>query len=137
MRCSRNRRRINPSPRKPRSCGRCSAIWPANSNGESRTMQVAELQSFIRSLTGPLACAGAAKKVGDDLERIAAALEPFKSLALPALADFLAKAEEYHRTGILPASATPKRGAPRARTPKPPPITIPEPPPPAMPLSER
>src|SRR5262249_30553696 len=48
------------------------------------------------------------------------------SLALPALADFLAKAEEYHRTGVLPASATPKRGAGRTRTPKPAPITVPE-----------
>jgi len=71
-------------------------------------MKVAELQSFLRSLTGPLASSGG-KKVADDLDRAAAGLQPFSQMTVAQLADFLQQAEEYHRTGILPAKPAGRR----------------------------
>lgn len=68
-------------------------------------MKVAELQSFLRSLTGPLASSGG-KKVADDLDRAAGGLQPFAEMNVPQFADFLQQAEEYHRTGILPVKST-------------------------------
>jgi hypothetical protein len=65
-------------------------------------MKVAELQSFLRSLTGPLAASGG-KGVAADLDRAAGGLQPFAEMTIAQLADFLQQAEEYHRTGILPA----------------------------------
>ncbi|MCS6978365.1 MAG: hypothetical protein NZM31_15355 [Gemmatales bacterium] len=64
-------------------------------------MNVRELQQFIRSLHAPLAAAGAPRKITDDLERIVAGLEPFRDRPLAEFADFLVRAEEYHRTGVV------------------------------------
>ena len=68
-------------------------------------MKVAELQSFLRNLTGLLAASGG-KRVADDLDRVAGGLQPFAQMTVAQLADFLLQAEEYHRTGILPAKST-------------------------------
>jgi hypothetical protein len=65
-------------------------------------MNVAELQSFLRSLAGPLASSGG-KKAADDLARAAVGLQPFAQMTVAQFADFLQQAEEYHRTGLLPA----------------------------------
>jgi hypothetical protein len=78
-------------------------------------MQVADLQQFVRNLGTTLHSAGA-KSVAGDLEKAAAGLEPFKDMAIAQFSDFLAQAETYARTGVLPTT-----GKPRGRAPKPPP----------------
>jgi hypothetical protein len=79
-------------------------------------MRVAELQQFIRSLIPPLQSSGAKASVVDGLEGMAGGLEPFKELAVEPFADFLRRAEEYDRTGIVPvvAKAATKPRAPKA-----------------------
>ncbi len=49
-----------------------------------------------------------AKKIADDLERACAGLEPFRSLTIAQFADFLGRADEYARTGIVPTGGRPK-----------------------------
>lgn len=73
-------------------------------------MKVADLQLFLNSLTGPLAASGG-KKVADELTAAAAGLQPFETMTVAQFADFLRQAEEYHRTGILPAKSTSRRKA--------------------------
>jgi hypothetical protein len=73
-------------------------------------MTVADLQQFVRSLGGALSGAGA-KAVAGDLERVAAGLAPFQALNLGQFADFLAQAESYARTGVVPTT-----GKGRSRT---------------------
>jgi hypothetical protein len=65
-------------------------------------MKVAVLQQFLRSLVTPLREAGASEKKANDLEETAQALEPFKDQDFGQLAAFLAQAEEFRRTGLLP-----------------------------------
>ena len=77
-------------------------------------MKMAELQAFVKTLAAPLSSVGVSKTVCTDLERVAAALEPFRDLTISQFADFLAKAEEYHRTGVL-ASPSKKARAPAVR----------------------
>ncbi len=72
-------------------------------------MKVTELQSFVRTLAQPLSSVGVSKTVCADLERVAAGFEPFGHMTMAQLADFLVKAEEYHRTGVLAAPAKPTR----------------------------
>ena len=78
-------------------------------------MQVADLQQFVRNLGTTLHSAGA-KSVAGELETAAAGLEPFKEMAIGRFSDFLAQAEMYARTGVVPTS-----GKTRSRTPKAPP----------------
>lgn len=85
-------------------------------------MKVAELQSFVKTLVQPLSSVGVSKTVCTNLEDVAAALEPFRDLSLSQLADFLAKAEEFQRTGVL---ATPAKPA-RARAAKASPLSVAE-----------
>ena len=66
-------------------------------------MQVADLQQFVRSLGTTLQSAGA-KSAAGDLEKAAAGLEPFKDMAIAQFGDFLAQAETYARTGVLPTT---------------------------------
>jgi len=73
-------------------------------------MNVAELQQFIRSLVPPLSAGGAPRKITEDLERICTGLEPYRDRPIAEFADFLVRAEEYHRTGIVPGK---KRASPR------------------------
>lgn len=71
-------------------------------------MQVADLQSFLKSLSGPLGAAGG-KKVADELDRAAGGLEPFRDLTIAQFADFLMRADEYARTGVIPTKGKPAR----------------------------
>jgi len=80
-------------------------------------MQVADLQQFVRNLGTTLQSAGA-KAVAGDLEKAAAGLEPFKGMAIAQFNDFLAQAEAYARTGVLPTTG---KSRARARAPKAPP----------------
>lgn len=73
-------------------------------------MKVAELQSFLANLAGPVAASGG-KKVADEIARAAGGLQPFAQMTVAQFADFLAQAEEYHRTGILPVKSTGRRKA--------------------------
>lgn len=65
-------------------------------------MKVSVLQQFLRSLVTPLREAGANEKKANDLEQTAQALEPFKDQDFGQLAAFLAQAEEFRRSGLLP-----------------------------------
>ena len=76
-------------------------------------MNVSDLQQFLRSLSRPLSVSGA-KKTADDLDRACAGLEPFSDLNLAQFADFLANAEAYARTGLVPTTRSPR--SPGART---------------------
>jgi len=73
-------------------------------------MQVADLQQFVRNLGATLTAAGA-KAVAADLERAAAGLEPFKDMPIAQFGDFLAQAEAYVRTGVLPTKPGRARAA--------------------------
>lgn len=66
-------------------------------------MKASALQEFLRSLGGSLGAVGVQAKSLDDLRGVARALEPFKDLNLEQLADFLARAAEFSRTGEVPA----------------------------------
>lgn len=84
------------------------------------------MQQFIRSLIPPLQASGASQKVVGDLETASGKLEPFSALTMEAFAEFLGRAEEYDRTGIVPvvARAAPKRSSsPRGKKPDGPPYT--------------
>ncbi|MBI3408500.1 MAG: hypothetical protein HY040_09120 [Planctomycetes bacterium] len=79
-------------------------------------MKVADLQQFVRSLVNPLQAAGASQKVVGELERAIAGLEPFAHSSLNDFAQFLELADQYVKTGTLPAKAgkATRSGTPRA-----------------------
>ncbi len=79
-------------------------------------MKVAVLQQFLRSLAAPLQAAGASPKVTTDLEQACNALEPFKEEDFGQFAAFLSRAEEFHRTQLLPMLKTKERPRGAART---------------------
>lgn len=76
-------------------------------------MKISDLQSFLRSLSPVLANAGGAK-VAADLNRMADGLTPFQPLTIAEFADFLGKADQYARTGVVPAKGS--KGKAPART---------------------
>jgi|GEM_PF-1308343 len=78
-------------------------------------MKVADLQQYFTTLA-KLLQATDGKKSAVELARIAEGLEPFRDYDLANFANFLVRAEEYSRTGVLPVVAPPKR----VRDPKPP-----------------
>jgi hypothetical protein len=61
-----------------------------------------------------LEASGAKKDIIDDLDRASDGLNPFGEHSIKDFAGFLAQAEQYARTGIIPVQAKPSR-APRAR----------------------
>ena len=71
-------------------------------------MNVSDLQQFLRSLSRPLISVSGTKKAADDLERACAGLEPFRDLNVAQFADFLANAEAYARTGVVPTTESAK-----------------------------
>lgn len=73
-------------------------------------MNVSDLQQFLRSLSQPLSVSGA-KKAAEDLERACAGLEPFRDLNLGQFADFLANADQYAKTGVVPTTGRAKSAA--------------------------
>ena len=83
-------------------------------------MKVADLQQFVRSLAQPLQAAGASQKVMTELDRAVAALEPFANSSIGDFAQFLEMADQYVKTGTLPAKASKSTRAatPRAKKPK-------------------
>src|SRR5947209_6295049 len=66
-------------------------------------MNVATLQQFLRSLVPALQAADAGPRAAQDLGRACRGLEPFGSLDLDAFAGFLARCEEFQRTGAVPS----------------------------------
>ncbi len=66
-------------------------------------MKVAELQSFLESLAMPLDVSGG-KSCAAELRRAVAGLGPFSELTVAQFADFLATADTYARTGVVPAT---------------------------------
>jgi hypothetical protein len=71
-------------------------------------VNVADLQGVLKSL-GDFLAAHQGKKPAEAFEAFRHALEPFRDLPLDQFARFLHQAEEYHRTGIVPAG--PKKAA--------------------------
>ncbi len=71
-------------------------------------MNVAELQKYLRDLSDFVEGAGG-KRVADDIRAAADAFRPFAGRTVRQFADFLAKAEEYDRTGQLAAPPAPAR----------------------------
>jgi hypothetical protein len=86
-------------------------------------MRVADLQDFLRALIPPLQASGARKEIVDDLHSACHAFEPFADHPLKEFAGFLARAEEYHRTGVIPVKAK-AASSPRAARPKEPALTL-------------
>jgi hypothetical protein len=74
-------------------------------------------------LKSPLEASGAKKEIVEDLERACGGLQPFAEHPIKDFALFLARAEEYSRTGIIPVQAKPAR-APRTTKPKVPALTL-------------
>jgi len=72
-------------------------------------MKVSELQQFLSQLIPFVRAAGAAEKVSAELGRAVESLEPFKGKTLAEFNDFLRKADEYDRTGVLSAPKRPVR----------------------------
>jgi hypothetical protein len=86
-------------------------------------MRVADLKRLLEALPAFLESAGASVKAVGDARKAAEVLAPFQALDLDAFASFLARAEEYDRTGIVPTVAAPKKPA-RAKAPAKPKMTI-------------
>ncbi len=83
-------------------------------------MNVAAVQQHFRDLAALVGHAGASAKVVDELTLIATGLEPFRDRPLGLFAEFLRKAEEFDRTGVLPVVATKARKPAAPKVPKPP-----------------
>jgi len=73
-------------------------------------MQVAALQLYLRSLV-PALEAGDARPAARWVDEAASALAPFGSLGLAEFAAFLARADEYRRTGVVRVPSTADRRA--------------------------
>lgn len=67
-------------------------------------MQVSDLQLYLSNLATALKV-GKATSVHNDLVRVAEGLNPFSELSVAQFADFLRKAEEFDRTGMVSAKA--------------------------------
>ena len=82
-------------------------------------MQVSNLQAFLKSIIPFTQAAGASQKVMSDLERVVQLLDPFASHKVDELAQFLAVADQYQKTGQVPAIGQGKaKKAPAAKAPK-------------------
>jgi hypothetical protein len=64
-------------------------------------VQVAALQLFLRSLVPALEAAGEARSAARWMDEACRALDPFRPLGLAEFTAFLARAEEYDRTGAV------------------------------------
>lgn len=78
-------------------------------------MKIEKVQEYLRSLDPFLVLARPANEA-EDFRRMGAALDAFRSLTVAEFVDFLNRAEDYARTGIVPtkvgkarASAQPKK----------------------------
>jgi hypothetical protein len=73
-------------------------------------MRVGNLQTLLSHLSRFL-LESEGKKVGDELERIRAGLEPFKDMTAAEFVTFLGRAEEYLRTGAAGAARAARKPA--------------------------
>jgi len=73
-------------------------------------MNVEDFQKLTQSLAAAFAADSA--KVEKELHRLSDGLEPFKTLTVNEFTDFLAKADEYSRTGVVPTKGAKTRSAP-------------------------
>jgi hypothetical protein len=92
-------------------------------------MLISNLQQFIKLLVPSLTAAGVNKSAETALEKLAAALEPFKDQSVEDLGTLLANVQHYRQTGELPEelfAPKPKRGARKPSAPKPPKMTFEE-----------
>lgn len=90
-------------------------------------MLISNLQQFLKLLAPPLTAAGLNKLAQTVLEKLAAALEPFKDQSVEDLGTMLANVQHYRQTGELPEAlfaARPARGARKPSVPKPPKMTF-------------
>src|SRR5580698_3365829 len=92
-------------------------------------MLISNLQQFIKLLVPPLTAAGLNKSAETAMEKLAAALEPFKDQSVEDLGTMLANVQHYRQTGELPEALfapKPARGARKPSVPKSPKITFEE-----------
>ncbi len=75
-------------------------------------MKVGDLRQGLDSLCQFLELSGA-RQGASEWRRVNAALEPFAEMTSAQFCDFLARAEEYHRTGVIAGRA---RGAAASRS---------------------
>lgn len=75
-------------------------------------MKVDDLQQYLSDLAR-LVQASDGKKAASGLTRIAAGLQPFRDYDLDTFAGFLARAEDYSRTGILPVVTATAKARPK------------------------
>ena len=89
-------------------------------------MLISNLQQFLKLLVPPLTAAGVNKSAETALEKLAAALEPFKEQSVDDLGTMLANVQHYRQTGELPEAlfAKPARAARKPSVPKPPKMTF-------------
>ena len=80
-------------------------------------MNVSDLQRFLNGLSDSL-CAVGASRAAQDLDRVCGGLKPFRDLSIAQLADFLQRAEEYARTGIVRTKGRGRGGSSRAVDPE-------------------
>jgi hypothetical protein len=80
-------------------------------------MNVGVVQQHFRELTNFVQMAGASTKVVEELSLIAGGLEHFKDRPLGLFVEFLKKAEEYDRTGVLPVVASKPKREPKPKAP--------------------
>jgi hypothetical protein len=92
-------------------------------------MLISSLQQFIKLLVPPLTAAGVNKSAETALEKLVAALEPFKDHSVEDLGTLLANVQHYRQTGELPEAifvTKPARGARKPSAPKPPKMSFEE-----------
>jgi hypothetical protein len=90
-------------------------------------MLISNLQQFIKLLVPPLTAAGVNKSAETALDKLAAALEPFKDQSVEDLSMILANVQHYRQTGELPEplfTARTARGARKPSVRKPPKMTF-------------
>src|ERR1700723_795122 len=90
-------------------------------------MLISNLQQFIKLLVPPLTAAGVNKSAETAMEKLAAALEPFKDQSVEDLGTMLANVQHYRQTGELPEAlfaAKPARGPRKPSVPKVPKLTF-------------
>jgi hypothetical protein len=89
-------------------------------------MLISNLQQFIKLLGPPLMAAGVNKSAEMGLEKLAAALEPFKDQSVEDVGTMLANVQHYRQTGELPEAlfAKPARAARKPSVPKAPKMTF-------------
>ena len=90
-------------------------------------MLISNLQQFIKLLVPPLTAAGVNKSAETALDKLAAALEPFKDQSVEDLSTMLTNVQHYRQTGELPEAlfaTKPARAARKPSVPKPPKMTF-------------